>query len=127
MANGMTYSLLIISSLASFFPQVRRLQARHDGSGISLPYTLFNLVVAAEQLTVSLHLVAVDYKHTAEGLVHHPPTAGDWLNVAQFGAVWFSHSILYVVFPCICHETPRDADTRTLQILLPASATTITT
>ena len=89
------YSLLLFFSIISFNPQYFRVQARHDCSGISLYYVLFNLITFTEQFALGLHYL-VDNHEVANGIVNSPPTAGDWLNVFQHACVWLCSLLLSV-------------------------------
>jgi hypothetical protein len=86
-------SILLFLSLGSFIPQYRRIVLKGNGNGISLYYILFNLVSATEQFTLGLHIV-VDNRMVFDSVISTPPTAGDWLNFAQFTVVWLCHLAL---------------------------------
>ncbi|KAK7710719.1 hypothetical protein SLS64_005622 [Diaporthe eres] len=61
-----------------------------------LYYVLFNLIVATELFTIDLSiLTSVD---GGDIFVHSPATIGDWLNLAQFGTVWFIASVIYTCY-----------------------------
>lgn len=86
------FSVLLVLSFASFLPQLQLLWLRRDSSGISLYYVLFNLIVATELFTIDLAmLTSVD---GGDIFVHSPATAGDWLNLAQFGTVWVMWTLM---------------------------------
>jgi uncharacterized protein with PQ loop repeat len=84
--------VLLLLSFISFLPQLRLLWVRKDSSGLSLFYTLWNLIVATELFTLSFLLVV---NYAGEGpldkpnlFVHRPPDVGDRINLAQFTLVW---------------------------------------
>ena len=83
-----TNSVLLFPTLASFLPQLWRLFARRDSSGISLWHVLFNLIVATELFTFSLFLVVNNRCEGASIFVHDPPNVGDHINLAHFALVW---------------------------------------
>ncbi|KAF6815487.1 hypothetical protein CPLU01_14136 [Colletotrichum plurivorum] len=86
--------VLLIFTFASFLPQIRQLWTRRDSSGISLYYVLFNLMVATQILTIDLTvLMGVE---ESDVFVTKPISAGDWLNLAQFGAVWALWALVLV-------------------------------
>lgn len=88
-------SVLLIFTFASFLPQIRQLWLRRDSSGISLYYVLFNLMVATQILTIDLAvLMGVE---ESDVFVTKPISAGDWLNLAQFGVVWALWALVYVL------------------------------
>jgi uncharacterized membrane protein YhaH (DUF805 family) len=62
---------LIVLSIASFFPQIRKLRKQWHGRGISLPYVLFNLIVATEQLTIFLLFFILGKILTELYTIHH--------------------------------------------------------
>lgn len=72
----------------SFGPQLRRLWARRDSSGLSLWHVLLNLIVATELFTFSFFLV-VNYRfERSPAIVHQPPDVGDTINLVHFTLVW---------------------------------------
>ncbi|KAI1392301.1 uncharacterized protein F4822DRAFT_123948 [Hypoxylon trugodes] len=90
-------SILLFLSVASFIPQYSRILSRGDCSRISPYYVLFNFIVATEQLTISLHFIIVN-DAIMDNIVHTPPVAGDWLNLAQFSTVWVCQLILFGLY-----------------------------
>lgn len=74
--------MLIVLSIASFAPQIRRIRNRGDLTGISPSYILYNLLIATFLFATALHLLAFDYE------APDPPTTEHWLDVVQFAVVW---------------------------------------
>jgi hypothetical protein len=87
-----SHRVLIVLTVLSFNPLLQRLQDLGENTGISLFYLLVNLIVATEQLTIGIVLIA--YEFGADSVSHHPPMPGDWLNLVQFAAVWLCHIVL---------------------------------
>ncbi|KPM41720.1 hypothetical protein AK830_g4815 [Neonectria ditissima] len=90
--NAIRIALLLLSA-ASFVPQLSRLLARGDSAGLAPKYILFNLIVATQQFSLGLYYIVANDE--LDLVVHSPPTAGDWLNLAQFTVVWLGHLILF--------------------------------
>jgi uncharacterized protein with PQ loop repeat len=62
-------------SLLSFVPQLHRTSSRKSSSGISVYYTLFNLISATEQFALAFFLV-VNHIDDPEMFVHAPVNTG---------------------------------------------------
>ncbi|KAL4863566.1 hypothetical protein BDV12DRAFT_177369 [Aspergillus spectabilis] len=98
---------LILLTALSFAPQLYRIWSKADSTGVSLVYTLLNLICATEQLTILLFFAfpaLPDYKRV---FVHDPLTTGDWLNSAQLGVTWF---VVFTLFTLTVHHakaTPK--------------------
>ncbi|KAJ5200044.1 hypothetical protein N7491_009155 [Penicillium cf. griseofulvum] len=88
------YSILSISTVLSFYPQIRYLWLRKNSSGISPYYILFNLIAATEQFTIVFFLL-VNNSLGNETFIHTPPTTGDWLNLSQ---MTFSYVLFLIVY-----------------------------
>lgn len=86
-------SILAALTVASFLPQNDRIIIRQDCGGISPTYIFFNLLVATDQLGFHAYLMVANSEMLDE-IVASPPTAGDWLNLVQFGIVWLMNSYL---------------------------------
>lgn len=80
-------SVLMALSALSFLPQLGLLWVRRDSSGINLYYVLFNTIVATELFTMSFFLT-VNRIDAPDIFIHHPPTVGDQLNLAQLTVIW---------------------------------------
>ena len=80
--------------MLSFVPQIHRILSRRDWTGISLLYLLFNLIVATENFTLGSQITVVARDLDRPGMVRYPRTIGNWLNLAQLGAVWLCHTLL---------------------------------
>jgi len=55
------------------------------------------MIVATEQLGLYVHMMAFQHHRVMPGMIADPPSLGDWLNLAQFAAVWLGHFALCVV------------------------------
>ncbi|KAI0535442.1 hypothetical protein GGR58DRAFT_504262 [Xylaria digitata] len=84
--NWLRIILLILSCL-SFLPQILML----------LYYVLFNLVVATELFSLAFFFVT-NQIDGSDFFVHNPPNVGDWLNLAQFTAVYVLRLLIFVLF-----------------------------
>lgn len=51
-------------------------------------------MMATHEFALGLYFIVEP--EVAESIAHHPPSRGDWLNLAQHLVVWLSHFILYV-------------------------------
>ncbi|KAL3441324.1 hypothetical protein BJX65DRAFT_313922 [Aspergillus insuetus] len=99
-------ALFILLTALSFAPQLYRIWSTADSTGVSLTYTLLNLICATEQLTVLL-IFAFPASPEYEGVyVHDPLTVGDWLNIVQLGVVWSLFLILFIVTLRNARTTP---------------------
>lgn len=77
-------SNLLLLTLASFIPQLHRLNELKTYDGISFIYTFLNLFVATEQLALGSHfLVTTTHR-----------SLGDWLNFVQFLIVFLYHAVM---------------------------------
>lgn len=90
--NGIT-SILCFLTFLSFLPQLRRILAKKDSTGISLYYLLYNLISATEQFTLGFYFVISD-SLSREVFVHYPVNTGDWLNMAQLTVVWLMSLVM---------------------------------
>jgi hypothetical protein len=91
--------VLIVLSLGFFIHQICRFHLRSDSNGVSITYIVLNLIVATEQFTLGLQLITIDTEGVPDGMVHTPPSAGDWLNLVQFAVVWLGHVVLHDNIP----------------------------
>ncbi|KAL0939951.1 uncharacterized protein CTRU02_206561 [Colletotrichum truncatum] len=103
MPNWLRIFLLILGC-ASFIPQLHRFWIRRDTSGISLYYVLANLLVATEIFTISFFLVINQRVEGSDFFVHHPPDAGDAINLVHFAFIWFLWLAIFV----FCLVYPSD-------------------
>jgi hypothetical protein len=88
---------LIFLSALSFTPQLYRIWRKAESTGVSLTYTLLNLICATEQFTVLLIFAFPALPDYGGVYVHDPLTRGDWLNIIQLGVVWILFFILYAI------------------------------
>ncbi|PWY96313.1 hypothetical protein BO94DRAFT_580177 [Aspergillus sclerotioniger CBS 115572] len=99
--------ILLILTIASFYPQLRLLWTRKDGSGISLSYLLLNLICATEQF-----LLAFIYYTMPDGessmFVETPKSWGDWVNLVQLGVGWVGMGAVFG----LCLLYPSDSRLR---------------
>ncbi|EIT77531.1 hypothetical protein AO1008_02849 [Aspergillus oryzae 100-8] len=85
--------LLLILSIFSFLPQLRRLHQNGDSTGVSLIYLLCNVISATEQLTISFSYIFI--AQSSDFFIHNPPNVGDWLNLLQLAVTWGLSSTLF--------------------------------
>ncbi|KAF1841897.1 uncharacterized protein K460DRAFT_358591 [Cucurbitaria berberidis CBS 394.84] len=95
--------ILLLSSVLSFAPQLRRTISRKTSSGISTFYLLFNLISTTEQFALAFFFI-VDNFEQPDVFVHRPINAGDWINLAQTTVV----AILWLTLFCVCLYLPSD-------------------
>jgi PQ loop repeat len=89
---------LLITTIVSYIPQNRRLWSHWDTCGISLWYVVLNAIASTEQFAVLLNLfvtVAIGDNDVPSTVLGNPPLLGDWLNLAQLGAMWACSLGLY--------------------------------
>jgi hypothetical protein len=72
--------------VVSYIPQYRAIQKPSASSNVSLIYILFNTLSALEQFTILVEH-AMFPSEVLTGVMHNPPTTGDWLNIAQVTVV----------------------------------------
>lgn len=80
-------SFLLILTIASFYPQIFRVQTTHTTHGISLLSILWSLIRATEQLTISIFSLYVDVGSDGNILLHDPLSKGDRFNLWHFAIV----------------------------------------
>jgi hypothetical protein len=80
-------SILLILTIASFYPQIFRIQTTHMTRGISSLSILWSLIRATEQLTISIFSLYVDVGSDGNILLHDPPSKGDRFNLWHFAIV----------------------------------------
>ena len=80
----MTNRALLIASVLSFMPQIHRMADKQSASGVSLMYTLLNLISVTEQFCL-VFLLVVNDTEGSDMFVHNPVNGGDWLNLIQLG------------------------------------------
>ncbi|WPB02614.1 uncharacterized protein RHO25_007250 [Cercospora beticola] len=87
--------LFIGFSAISFGPQLTLLWISNSSAGLSPLCTLFNLVLATEQLTLGLQGILIE----PHSFLHEQLKAGldDWLNVVQLTTVWICHVFLFAL------------------------------
>ncbi|KAE8416195.1 hypothetical protein BDV36DRAFT_284718 [Aspergillus pseudocaelatus] len=85
--------LLLIFSIFSFGPQLRRLHQNADSTGVSLAYLLYNIIGATEQLTISFSYLFI--AQGSEFFIHNPLNIGDWLNFLQLAVTWGLSSAVF--------------------------------
>ncbi|KAM0275960.1 hypothetical protein ACHAQH_007223 [Verticillium albo-atrum] len=88
---------LLIASFYSFIPQYVEIISRRDFTGISPTYVFFNLLATTAQFALGLHWTVVN-EDVGDTIVHTPPTAGDFLNLCQFGIVWVCHVYMFLLY-----------------------------
>lgn len=86
------YSVLILLSIASFYPQCARILMRQDSGGVSPSYALCNVIVATHQFSLDLFFIVTSDE--ADLVIHRTPSVGDWLNLIQFAVVCVGHFIM---------------------------------
>ncbi|KAJ5904642.1 uncharacterized protein N7473_001558 [Penicillium subrubescens] len=79
--------ILLILTIASFYPQIFRIQTTHTIRGISSLSILWCLIRATEQLTISIFSLYVDVGSDGNILLHDPPSKGDRFNLWHFAIV----------------------------------------
>ncbi|KAL3447850.1 hypothetical protein BJX65DRAFT_276126 [Aspergillus insuetus] len=105
--------ILLILTFLSFRPQLHRICARNDASGIALSYILLNLIAATEQFALNFGYTALDMPSDG-GFVHKSRTVGDWLDLAQTTLVW----VLFVAYFALCLSFPSESTLRHRKIML---------
>ncbi|KAH8891644.1 hypothetical protein GQ53DRAFT_823652 [Thozetella sp. PMI_491] len=99
--------LLVLATIASFAPQIRRVMSQKSCDGICLYYVLFITISAAEQFTIFSHFLAFHDDYPSD-IVHLIPTLGDWLNWCQFAVMLLCSLVFFVL--CIRYSPPRDGE-----------------
>lgn len=84
-------SFLLLATIASYLPQIRRIALRKDCSNISAVYPWLNHVLATEQFAIGI-VILVEY----EPVTDSPPPLKVWLDFLQFAVVWAGNGILLV-------------------------------
>ncbi|KAF9873247.1 hypothetical protein CkaCkLH20_09410 [Colletotrichum karsti] len=111
--------IFLVLTFASFVPQLHRLWARRDSTGISHYYVLASLIVATELFAISFFLVVNNRFEGSDFFVHSPPNAGDIINLAQLALVWVLWLNIFVtclVYPSGSHISPRPRTTLSIYI-----------
>jgi hypothetical protein len=85
----------VVFSIASFAPQVKRIQDRGDCAGISVYYVLYNCIIATYNFALIL-FAAINREHD-NFFMPEKPGIGDWLNFAQFTVAWLGQLFLCVL------------------------------
>ncbi|KAJ9299780.1 hypothetical protein DTO271G3_2664 [Paecilomyces variotii] len=88
--------ILLFLTIASFIPQLHRIQTKKTSTGLSLFYILFNLLSTTEQFTLGF-FITVNARGESRDLhffAHNPRTLGDWLNLAQLSVDWVMFLLL---------------------------------
>lgn len=99
--NGLRLlSVLVFLSVLSFFPQLARIYARKETTGISLFCVLFNLVSATEEFAIIFFLV-VTHGNDTEYNFGASRGLPEWLNLAQVSRMCLMLLIQYVSFPLL--------------------------
>lgn len=80
-------SILLILTIASFYPQNFRIQTTRTIRGMSSLSILWSLIRATEQLTISIFSLYVDVGSDGNILQHDPPSKGDLFNLWHFAIV----------------------------------------
>ncbi|PYI12925.1 hypothetical protein BO99DRAFT_397778 [Aspergillus violaceofuscus CBS 115571] len=88
--------ILLILTIASFYPQLFRIQTTHTTRGISSLSILWSLIRATEQLTISIFSLYVDVGSDGNILLHDPPSKGDRFNLYHFALVSVLFLLLFV-------------------------------
>ncbi|KAI0171452.1 hypothetical protein BJ166DRAFT_589518 [Pestalotiopsis sp. NC0098] len=106
---------LLIATVASYIPQYRAVQKPASSSNISLLYILFNTISALEQFTILVQH-AMFPSEVLTGVMHNPPTSGDWLNIAQVTVVLVMSLSLFI--KCLRSLPATEPKAASLAILL---------
>lgn len=104
-ASNTDDSVLVCLTIASFYPQWRRLYRQRDSdlTGVSRASIILNLVAATHHFYFMLFIY---YLSNASVMKHYIPSLGqprvvpapeDWLNICQVAAFFFCQLVLSVV------------------------------
>ncbi|KAJ4404935.1 hypothetical protein N0V82_010405 [Gnomoniopsis sp. IMI 355080] len=106
---------LCIASAVSFIPQLFRILARRDSSGVAIAYVLLNLVSATHQLALgALYFGFADVQDNVF-VWSWPPSTTDWLNVAQLLIFWAG--TLAIFMACLATST-QSAGAKSVAVLI---------
>ncbi|KAF7533830.1 hypothetical protein G7054_g6729 [Neopestalotiopsis clavispora] len=95
--------------MVSYIPQYRAIQKPSASSNVSLIYILFNTLSALEQFTILVEH-AMFPSEVLTGVMHNPPTTGDWLNIAQVTVVLVMSLALFIkCIRCLPTTEPKAA------------------
>ncbi|KNG81822.1 hypothetical protein ANOM_010266 [Aspergillus nomiae NRRL 13137] len=107
--------ILLISSVASFLPQLQRIWYTKQFTGLSLSYVLCNLMSATEQFTL-LFFLLVNKTEDADVI---QKTTGDWINLAQLAALLISTTFsLGLYYPSDQHSRERKISSSIMYTML---------
>ncbi|KAL2802563.1 hypothetical protein BJX63DRAFT_106893 [Aspergillus granulosus] len=86
--------ILIVFTTLSFLPQLHKLIASRDSSGVSPYYVLSNLLLATNHFTIYLAFCVNDPSGGGV-VVHNSPNTADFLNLTHVFVVWLLFSLVY--------------------------------
>ena len=86
-------SFLLLATIASYIPQIRRIALRKDCCNISAVSFWLNHILATEQFALGI-LILVEYENVSDS----PPPLLAWLDFLQFAVVWAGNGVLSVDF-----------------------------
>lgn len=94
-ANHPISSFLCVASAVSFIPQLFRIVARQNSSGLAIAYALLNHISATHQLALgALYIGFADVEDNVF-VWSWPPSTTDWLNLAQLIIFWAGTFVMY--------------------------------
>ncbi|KAJ5157177.1 uncharacterized protein N7482_008277 [Penicillium canariense] len=89
---------LLILTVASFLPQILRIQRKQSTHGVSPLCTLWNLIRATEQFTLFVYALYTAYEPNGTVLLHSPLSQGDRFNLWHCAVVTAPFLALFTQF-----------------------------
>jgi len=90
--------ILVALTAISYYPQLQRIVAHGDASGISLVYLFLSAASAIEQFTI--YAAHFEFNHLyPDSIVRTPPRLEDYLNLSQVSVFLLFSTVLYAALP----------------------------